>query len=174
MSDSTQICSWPRVHIPADCLGKEIVVGIDEAGRGPVIGSLIYTAAFWPVEKNDEICKMGFDDSKQLKEEQREGFFNDIRAHSSIGWVIEELDAVTISKEMLRASPVSLNLISYNAVIRMLETIRDTPPDGQQMTVTDVFVDTVGDPDYYKSILIKAMGEDFATKFTGNIFIADT
>jgi len=113
---------------------------------------------------------MGFDDSKQLKEEQRERFFNDIRGHPSIGWVIEELDAVTISKEMLRASPISLNLISYNAVIRMLETIRDAPPDGREMTVTDVFVDTVGDPDYYKSILVKAMGEDFATKFTGSCF----
>jgi len=28
-TSSTHICGWPRVHIPEDCLGKEIVVGID-------------------------------------------------------------------------------------------------------------------------------------------------
>ena len=169
---SKYICTWPkdgdvpRIHIPEECLGQEIVVGIDEAGRGPVLGSLTYCAAFWPVSKNEEICKLGFDDSKQLKEGQRESFFDDIRRHPSIGWVIEELTAETISKEMQRRNAISLNLISYNAVVRMLEKIRDTPPDGSQMTVTDVFVDTVGDPEYYKSILLRAMGDDFATKFT--------
>lgn len=166
------ICSWPtvgpvkRCHIPNDCLGQDIVVGIDEAGRGPVLGSLVYCAAFWPVSKNEEICKMGFDDSKQLKEGQREGFFDDIRRHPSIGYIIEELDSVTISKEMLRANPISLNLISYNSVIRMLEKIRDLPCDGKEMNVTDVYVDTVGDPEHYKSILVRAMGNDFADKFT--------
>ena len=155
-----------RIRIPDDCLGQDVVVGIDEAGRGPVLGSLVYCAAFWPVDKNEEICKMGFDDSKQLKEGQREGFFDDIREHPSIGYIIEELDAVTISKEMLRANPNSLNLISYNSVIRMLEKIRDLPPDGKQMNITDVYVDTVGDPEHYRSILVRAMGNEFADKFT--------
>ena len=36
---------------------------------------MIYCAAFWPVELNAEISKLGFDDSKQLKEGQRESFF---------------------------------------------------------------------------------------------------
>ncbi len=153
--------SWPMINIPDSCKGVEIIVGIDEAGRGPVLGSLVYCAAFWPKSKHEEICKLGFDDSKQLKESEREKLFKGIKDHGSIGWVIEELTAETISKEMQRVNPVSLNAISYDAVIRALETIRDfgnNPP-----IITDVYIDTVGDPDTYKSRLVRALGEDFAT-----------
>lgn len=76
----------PRIRIPNSCKGVDIIVGIDEAGRGPVlgdmiflisvvimgIGSLIYCAAFWPLLENEEISKLGFDDSKVLKEGERE------------------------------------------------------------------------------------------------------
>ena len=119
------VCGWPRVRIPESCRGKEIVIGIDEAGRGPVLGSLVYCAAFWPADQNEEISKLDFDDSKQVKESERERLFEGIKKHPSIGWVIEELTAEEISEEMLRVDPVSLNAISYNAVIRALEIIRD-------------------------------------------------
>ena len=87
---------------------------------------------------------------------------------------------------MLRANPVSLNAISYDAVIRALEIIRSgripsssskTPADeldksklgtkteihetkdsSEAPIVTDVFIDTVGDPAYYKSRLVQALG----------------
>jgi ribonuclease H2 subunit A len=102
---------------------------LDEAGRGPVLGSLVYCAAFWPVSENAEICKLGFDDSKALKDTDRERLFEGIRNHPSIGWVIEEIDAMTLSQEMLRTQPISLNKISYNGVVRMLEKIRDANQD---------------------------------------------
>lgn len=41
---------------------------------------------------------------------------------------------------MLKASPISLNTISYNGVIRMLETIRDVSPNPP--CVEHVYVDT--------------------------------
>jgi hypothetical protein len=41
---------------------------------------------------------------------------------------------------MLKASPISLNAISYNGVIRMLETIRDISPNPP--CVEHVYVDT--------------------------------
>jgi len=84
---------------------------------------------------------MGFDDSKVLKEGERERLFEKIRNHGSIGWVIEELSAEYLSQEMLRKTPISLNVLSYNGVIRMLETIRDSSIDSP-MVVTDVYVDT--------------------------------
>lgn len=91
-------CDWDRVRIPESCLGCDIVIGIDEAGRGPVLGSLVYTAAFWPVSEDAAITKMGFDDSKQLKEGERDRLLKKIIDTPSIGWVIEEIDAVTISE----------------------------------------------------------------------------
>ena len=171
MSESdNKICDWNRVYIPDACKGVEIVVGIDEAGRGPVVGPLVYCAAFWPKSLHDEICKMGFNDSKQLKESDREKMFEEIRSHSAIGWVIEELTAEFISENMLKPIPKSLNAISYDGVINMLSTIRDggvntnntvLDPD-QAPIVNHVYVDTVGDPETYKQRLTSAFGDDFA------------
>ena len=85
---------------------------------------------------------------------------------------------------MLRANPVSLNAISYDAVIRALEIIRSgripsssskksadeldkntlganrtTKESSEAPIVTDVFIDTVGDPAFYKSRLVQALGD---------------
>lgn len=94
---------WENVRIPESCKGVDIVIGIDEAGRGPVLGPLVYAAAFWPLSEDAEIQKMGFNDSKQLKEGDRDGFFGSIRNHPSIGWVIEEISAADISRVQLNS-----------------------------------------------------------------------
>jgi ribonuclease H2 subunit A len=60
---------------------------------------------------------------------------------------------------MLRSSPVSLNALSYEAVIRGLKKIIENESDSPN--VTDVFIDTVGDPEYYKSKLVAALGKDY-------------
>ncbi len=84
-------------------------------------------------------------------------------------------------KDMQRAQPISLNRLSYDAVIQALECIRSIRPEAP--IVDHVYVDTgsnfnlfavtiyynyflteiVGDPEYYKSQLIRALGEDFST-----------
>ena len=106
--------TWERVRIPESCKGVDIVVGVDEAGRGPVLGPLVYAAAFWPVSEDAEIQKMGFNDSKQLKESDRDGFFKSIRNHPSIGWVIEEVTAAEISR-VWRLVSVSHNVFAYSS-----------------------------------------------------------
>ena len=133
----------PRSRYPESCKGVDIVIGVDEAGRGCVLGSLLYCAAFWPLSEHEAICKLGFDDSKQLKESERESFFDTIVGHPSIGYVIEELTAPFLSEEMLKASPTSLNQISYDGVIRMLAKIRDAEPNPPN--ITDIYIDTVGE-----------------------------
>jgi ribonuclease H2 subunit A len=93
-----KLYDWNTIHIPEACKGVDIVIGVDEAGRGPVLGSLVYAAAFWPVSESSEIEKMGFDDSKQLKEGERDRLLSQLISHPSIGWVIEEISAETISE----------------------------------------------------------------------------
>ena len=48
---------------------EEIEIGIDEAGRGPVLGHMVYGIAFWPVAVGDKMRQTyGFADSKKLTE----------------------------------------------------------------------------------------------------------
>jgi ribonuclease H2 subunit A len=89
---------WPKMRVPDSCRGVDVVVGVDEAGRGPVLGSLVYCAAFWPVSEHEQICKMGFDDSKQLKEGERDKFLRDILNHPSIGYVVRDITARDIAE----------------------------------------------------------------------------
>lgn len=50
----------------------EYQLGIDEAGRGPVLGSMVYSALWWPKAYREQLAKFGFTDSKVLNEEKRE------------------------------------------------------------------------------------------------------
>lgn len=51
-------------------------MGIDEAGRGPVFGPMVYGAALWPLRFKEDIIKRGFQDSKKLTEDQRENLYS--------------------------------------------------------------------------------------------------
>ena len=62
--------------------GPAVMLGIDEAGRGPVLGSMTYGCAYWRIEDNEEIIKLGYDDSKKLTAEARESMFDGIKKNS--------------------------------------------------------------------------------------------
>jgi ribonuclease HIII len=58
--------------VPSCCLnGAAVTLGIDEAGRGSILGPMTYGAAYWPTELAEEMEKKGFDDSKALTHEVR-------------------------------------------------------------------------------------------------------
>lgn len=45
------------------------IMGIDEAGRGPVFGPMVYGACMWPECYEKELENLGFNDSKKLTKE---------------------------------------------------------------------------------------------------------
>ena len=43
---------------------EEWEMGIDEAGRGPAIGPMVYGCCLWPSKLSSQLAKLGFRDSK--------------------------------------------------------------------------------------------------------------
>ena len=38
-----------------------VKMGIDEAGRGAILGPLVYGSAYWPISEDAECSSLGFD-----------------------------------------------------------------------------------------------------------------
>ncbi len=58
---------------------SKIIVGVDEAGRGPVLGPLVMAALAFKEEDIKKLEWLGVKDSKQLSPEVRQGLFERIR-----------------------------------------------------------------------------------------------
>jgi len=156
--------------VPPACLndneggGKGVVMGIDEAGRGSVLGPMVYGAAYWHASDGDRIPK-DFNDSKQLGENQREALFEKIlhqqqdqqpasaptsRSSSSaptarpvIGFAVRVLHASEISRCMLRN--YNLNQMSHGAARDIIQHVLDAG-----VRVEKCYVDTVGRAETYQ------------------------
>ena len=47
-------------HSPTPTASGPYILGVDEAGRGPVMGPLVYGIAYCPVSYQEEMEKLGF------------------------------------------------------------------------------------------------------------------
>eukprot|EP01084_Bolivina_argentea_P276194 471236_1 len=80
----------------------EIYMGIDEAGRGAVIGPMVYGVAYWPASDDERISADGYNDSKALTESKREALFKRLKATEGLGWAVRVIGAKELSAKMLR------------------------------------------------------------------------
>ena len=83
----------PDFMIELDCAGP--VVGVDEAGRGPLAGPVVAAA----VVLDRERVPSGIDDSKKLDDRRRERLCGEIRSVALVGVGIasvEEIDEINI------------------------------------------------------------------------------
>ncbi|MBA3064300.1 ribonuclease HII, partial [Candidatus Woesearchaeota archaeon] len=101
-----------------------LILGIDEAGRGPVIGPLVIAGVSIDEKGIDKIKKLGVKDSKLLSPKQREELFdkiiNTVKEYKAIIIQPEEIDSA------LRSESLNLNWLE---AIKSAEIINFLKPE---------------------------------------------
>ncbi|XP_053907835.1 ribonuclease H2 subunit A [Cuculus canorus] len=126
--------------VPELCRSRPCALGVDEAGRGPVLGPMVYGLCYCPIEKLEELEAMGVADSKTLSEGERERRFGLLEAASDVvGWALHVLPPQHISACMQQRAKYNLNELSQDTVAGLIQFALD-----EGVKVAQVFVDTVG------------------------------
>ncbi|RMZ95687.1 ribonuclease H2 subunit A [Brachionus plicatilis] len=132
--------------------GIDLCLGIDEAGRGPVLGPMVYGALFCPIDKEKQLKEMKCADSKSLSEKDRESIFERINEENKIcGFAVKSLSPNTISTGMLGRIKYNLNELSHDTAISLIDVLCNQ----ENLNITHVYLDTVGDPHKYELKLSK-------------------
>ncbi|KAH8266512.1 hypothetical protein KR044_010654, partial [Drosophila immigrans] len=140
--------------VPAICKEQPCMLGVDEAGRGPVLGPMVYGISYCPLDSKKALVELGCADSKQLTEEKRDLIFNELNtleyANSCIGWAVEIISPNVISTSMYRRTKCSLNEVSMDSAMGLIQHAIDAG-----VNIAEVYVDTVGPPEKYQEKLLK-------------------
>ncbi|XP_006631552.2 ribonuclease H2 subunit A [Lepisosteus oculatus] len=146
--DNSQSCRLSSA-VPEVCKTEDCCLGIDEAGRGPVLGPMVYGICYCPISKKTDLQDLKVADSKTLSEVERENLFGQLEeANSYVGWALHILSPNTISTGMLQRAKYNLNALSHDAAIGLVQYALDC---GVQ--VKELFVDTVGPAEKYQEKL---------------------
>lgn len=102
------------------------VMGIDEAGRGPLVGSVYAAAVTVPLKRAGELLEgswAGVNDSKKLTERKREALAEVIKSTSECTWCIasaspEEIDRLNI----LRATHLAMRRAALGVAAKIGES----------------------------------------------------
>ncbi|XP_011850313.1 PREDICTED: ribonuclease H2 subunit A isoform X5 [Mandrillus leucophaeus] len=135
--------------VPAACHKEPCVLGVDEAGRGPVLGPMVYAICYCPLSHLADLEALKVADSKTLLESERERLFAKMEENRDfVGWALDVLSPNLISTSMLGRVKYNLNSLSHDTATGLIQYALD-----QGVNVTQVFVDTVGMPETYQARL---------------------
>lgn len=152
-------------HSPKPTVPGRYVLGVDEAGRGPVLGPLVYGVAYCPLSYLDELKGMGFAgkqlmtrkytrtdaslDSKTLTHATRAALLKSLTSDpNNLAWSVRVLAPQDISADMLRHPPTNLNQQSQNATVTL---IREVIASG--IDLAEIYVDALGPSVPYQKYL---------------------
>ncbi|CAG0895707.1 unnamed protein product [Darwinula stevensoni] len=134
--------------VPEVAREQPCIMGIDEAGRGPVLGPMVYGTCYCPVLYGEELKDLKFADSKTLTEAQRLSFFQTIDNNEHMGWGLEVISPSLISNSMFKRAKYNLNMLSHDTAKKLIEKVL-----ARGVKLEKVFLDTVGPPEKYQAKL---------------------
>ena len=97
--------------------------GIDEAGRGPVIGPLVICGVLANEEQEQKLVEMGVKDSKMLSPVQRERMFDKIKA------IVEKYEIIIIEPKEIdsvvgKGKEVNLNWLEADKSVEIINKLK--------------------------------------------------
>jgi len=96
------------------------IIGVDEAGRGPLVGSVVAAAVIFPANFYIE----GLTDSKKLTEKKRENFYFQITNQCS--WSVGEASSIEIDQvNILQATMLAMTRAINNLQHQLLSQNQD-------------------------------------------------
>ncbi|CCK73049.1 ribonuclease H2 catalytic subunit RNH201 KNAG_0M01960 [Huiozyma naganishii CBS 8797] len=133
-----------------------VILGVDEAGRGPVVGPMVYGVAYCKRSYEEDFIKRNyeFDDSKKLTDPVRRSLFEKMYGSaeiSELGYATTVITATDISSGMSRFPPskqYNLNEQAHNVTMDLIQGCLD-----RGVKLHHVYVDTVGPPVSYQKKL---------------------
>lgn len=138
----------------------ECVLGVDEAGRGPVLGPMVYGICYLPLTQHKTLLAdtHHFDDSKVLTPGVRSNLLQkmcteDSDLYQNCGWATRVMSARDISAGMLRpvqSAVYNLNAQAMDATIALIQEVLD-----KGVNLTHIYIDTIGKPEIYQKKLEK-------------------
>lgn len=127
---------------PVYTFSMRLILGVDEAGRGPLAGPVAVGVVSAPEGLDISEEFPGVADSKKLREKRREEIFERLLSHPTVRYTVELEDAKTIDREGI-ATAVRLalyrgvNILAPDsAVVKvLLDGSLKAPPEYKQETV---------------------------------------
>lgn len=120
---------------PEKALGG-LVIGIDEAGRGPLAGPVFAAAVHLPLELAEELLETTWksvNDSKKLSEKKRDALAETIKATPGCVWHIASATAREIDKlNILRATHLAMKR-AHDCVQEKLRSVSGVSSEGDAL-----------------------------------------
>ncbi|KAJ7494740.1 ribonuclease H2 subunit A [Mycena galericulata] len=136
-------------HSPLPTAPGPYILGVDEAGRGPVLGPLVYGVAYCPVAYTEQLEDLGFADSKTLTAATRSTLLETLSSDAAnLGWSVRVISPQAISSGMLRRPPTNLNVQSQDATVLLIQEVLN-----KGIELTEVYVDALGTTTTYQAYL---------------------
>ena len=123
---------------------NSLIIGTDEAGRGPAAGGVFASAVFFPEINSELITELAIlNDSKKLTRKKRESIYDVIKEntiHSTVCIEVEEIEEINILNASLKAMKTACQNVIQQAGAKNFLVLVDGNKLIKEFTVPQKYV----------------------------------